>query len=426
MDAVRDVGDRHLLGGRRPVERAPHLARHLAVAKADGIRTPGEPERERRHPRPLVAVGVGAAEGEEPVGIDPEPSRDVRERLDERSGLVRLVARRHRGVRGEHAALSRGRQRVVDRLAGGDAARRQLEGGERGVPLVEVEDAGLDPERLEDAHGADAEQAVLAEARERVALVEAGRDPPVDGVVLVELGVEEVQRHATDLGAPHVERDLAAEERERQPEGRAVGARHLDGRQVLGDDLRPVLVLEPAAVDALLEVPLAVQEPDADHRDAEVARLLEDVAGERAQATRVDGQRRMDPELGADEDDRPVDAVHRPLGTRAILLEDARQTLDALPRRRVARRGVGGVRREVLELAHRVPAVDLPGMRVERPEQLRPVRVPRPAVVERDPGQRRQLRGEPPGEPRGALVRLAGARQGCDVDDPCGAHGRPR
>ena len=69
------------------------------------------------------------------------------------------------------------------------------------------------------------------------------------------------------------------------------------------------------------------------------------------------------------------------------------------------------VRREVLELAHGVPAVDLPGVRVERAEQLGPVRIPRPAVVERDPGQRRQLRREPPGEARGALVRLPGARQ---------------
>ena len=86
------------------------------------------------------------------------------------------------------------------------------------MPLVEVEDAGLDPERLEGADGADAEQPVLAEPGQWVALVQACGDPAVDGVVLVELGVEQVQRHAADLGAPHVEGDLAAEEREREAE----------------------------------------------------------------------------------------------------------------------------------------------------------------------------------------------------------------
>ena len=250
-------------------ERPPHLAGHLAVAEADGVRAPREPQRERRHPRPLVArPGCVRQRSRNRSASIPSRRREVGERLEERSGLVRLVARRHRRVRREHAPLSRGGERVVERLAGGDAARGELERGERGVPLVEVEDAGLDPERVEHADGADPEQAVLAEPRERVALVEARRDPAVDGVVLVELGVEEVQRHAADLGAPDVERDLAAEERERQPERRAVGARHLHGRQVLGDDLRPVLVLEPAPVDALLEVALAVEEADADHRDA--------------------------------------------------------------------------------------------------------------------------------------------------------------
>ena len=52
-----------------------------------------------------------------------------------------------------------------------------------------------------------------------------------------------------------------------------------------------------------------------------------------------------------------------------------------------------------------------------------PVRVPRPAVVERDPRERRELRRQPPRELGGALVRLPRARERCDVDDPGRAHG---
>ena len=57
------------------------------------------------------------------------------------------------------------------------------------MALVEVQHTGLDPERTEGAHRAEAEQPVLAEARQRVPLVESGGDPPVERTL--ELRVEE-------------------------------------------------------------------------------------------------------------------------------------------------------------------------------------------------------------------------------------------
>ena len=52
--------------------------------------------------------------------------------------------------------------------SGRDVVGGQLERRERGVALVEVQHARLDPERAERADGAETEQAVLAEARQRV------------------------------------------------------------------------------------------------------------------------------------------------------------------------------------------------------------------------------------------------------------------
>ena len=285
---------------------------------------------------------------------------------------------------------------------------------------------GLDPERPKGAHRPEAEQPVLAEARERVPLVEPGRDPPVERVVLLELGVEEVERHAPDLRAPDVERDLAAEEGERERERAAAVVAHLNGREPLGHDLRPVLVLQPRPVDALLEVPLAVEQPDPDHRQREVARCLEDVARERAEPARVDRQRRVHAELGADED-RPgrrgpsIGVSGRARSSSSTLCEAG----DPLERRAVRGGHLRQVRRQVGELAHRVAGMELPGVRVERAEELRPVRVPRPAVVERDPRERRELRRQPPCELGGALVRLLRSRQRRDVHDPRRAHGAP-
>ena len=322
------------------------------------------------------------------------PRRDgqVGECVAEGLGLVGLVPGRHGRVGREDAPLARPRERVVERGSRGDVVRGELERRERRMPLVEVQDAGLDPERPERAHGADPEQPVLSEARERVPLVEAGGDPPVDGVVLVELRVEEVERDAADLDAPHVERDVPARERERQAERRPVVRQDLHGREVLGDDLRPVLVLEARAVDALLEVALAVEEADADDGQGEVARLLEDVPRERSQAAGVDRERRMDAELRADEGDRAVETLDMRVRPGAIVLEHLRQPRDALTDRDVTGGGLGRVRQEVLELAHRVAAVELPREWVERAEELGAVGVPRPAVVERDPRERRELR----------------------------------
>ena len=134
----------------------------------------------------------------------------------------------------------------------------------------------------------------------------------------------------------------------------------------------------------------------------------------------------MDPELGADEHDRPVEAVDPRLGTGAILLEDASEPGDPLPGGGVGDRARRHVRRDVGELANRVRQVDLPAVRVERAEQLVPVGSPRPAVVERDPCERRELLGEPQGELGGSLVRFPRARERGEVDESGRAHDRPR
>ncbi len=135
-----------------------------------------------------------------------------------------------------------------------------------------------------------------------------------------------------------MERDLAAEEREREPQRPTMIVEHLHGRQPLGQRLHPVLVLEPRPVDPLLEVAPPVEEPDADHRQPAVARRLEDVPREHAEPAGVDRQRPVDPELRADEHHGAVQALDARLGAPAILVEDAREACDPLARGWVADR----------------------------------------------------------------------------------------
>ena len=235
MDTVRHVRDRDVVSRHVVEERPPHLAGDLAVQPAHAVGMAGEPQRKRGHPRPFVASGTRAAEIEETVGADPEPPWKVGEGSGEGVRVVRLVPCGHGRVGREHAARACLRERRLELLAAGHPIGRKLERSQRRMSLVEVEHARLDPEHPQRSDRAHAEEGVLAEARQRVALVEPGGDPAVDRVVLVELGIEEVERHPTDLRPPDVEGHRAAVERELSPEWRAVVVEHLDGWEVLGD-----------------------------------------------------------------------------------------------------------------------------------------------------------------------------------------------
>ena len=347
VHAVRDVRDRNLVGGNVVVERPPHLARDLTVQATDAVRAAGETQRERCHPGPLLGTWSRSAEVEEGLARHSEPRRQISKCHREGLRVVGLVACGDGRVRREDAAGSRVRERgleldTVRHVLGGE-----LERGECGMTLVEVEDPRVDSEHPQRPDGADPEERVLPEPRVRIALVEARGDPAVEWIVLVQLRVEQVERHTADRDAPDVERDAATVERKRPTEGNALVVEHLHRREVLRDRLCPVLVLVAGAVEALLEVALAIEEPDPDERDREVARLLEDVAGKRAQPTRVDRQRRVDPELRANECHRPVDSLDRSRRAIQVVVDRVRQPCDLGERRRIAggahRGGVGEI-----------------------------------------------------------------------------------
>ena len=152
------------------------------------------------------------------------------------------------------------------------------------MALVEVDDAGLDPQRVEQADAADAQQRVLPQPHLGVADVEPGGDPAVGDAVLRPVGVEQQQRHAPDVDPPHLGDDLAADERHGDGDRLAVVAGDQRAGHPVGVGVDPVLVLPAGAVDALAEVAVAVHQADREHRHRAVGGLLEDVAGQHAEA----------------------------------------------------------------------------------------------------------------------------------------------
>ena len=167
-----------------------------------------------------------------------------------------------------------------------------LEAEEAGVPLVGVEHLGLQAEGAQRPDTADAEHDLLAQPVVFVAPVEAVGDGDAVGGVPLDVGVQQVQADAPDVGAPHVAAHGVTGEVDRDFHIRVDEAQRL--RREVGDGL----LLPAFGVEALAEVALGVEQADPHEWHAEVGGRLEVVAGEHPEAARVLRERLADAELG--------------------------------------------------------------------------------------------------------------------------------
>ena len=125
--------------------------------------------------------------------------------------------------------------------------------------------------------------------------------------VLLDVGVEQQQRHAADLGDPDPRgQRLAglAGQADLDLGDRAVVLAQQRERQAVGVEDGVGLLLPAVAGQRLPEVAVPVEQPDADDRHAEVAGGLEVVAGQDAEAAGVLRQHGGDAELRGEVADR--------------------------------------------------------------------------------------------------------------------------
>ena len=216
----------------------------------------------------------------------------------------------HRGVGGE----DRARPRQLERLVEGEARRHvlpdPLQAEESGVPLVGVEHLGLGVagDLAEGAHradAADAEQQLLPEPVLAPAAVQPVGHLVQRGLVLLHVGVEHQQRHPADLGQPHLGGEqLALGQRHLHLHRLAAGGPQQRERQAVRVVGRVALRLPAVGRQRLGEVPVPVEQADADDRHAEVAGRLQVVARQDAETARVLREHGGDAVLGREVGDR--------------------------------------------------------------------------------------------------------------------------
>ena len=195
--------------GHRPLNMP---RRHVAVQLGDAVGALGEAEAHHRHVEDagLAAVVVLGAEREHPVDGDARASASCRRSTAATSSRGNRSMPAGTGVwvvktvpaRETSSAVSKSSARPG--LVDGELA-DALDAEEARVALVGVEDlrrrgAGDARPDAQGAYAADAEEQLLAQPVLGVAAVEPVGDVAVVGAVLLDVGVEQQQRHAADVG----------------------------------------------------------------------------------------------------------------------------------------------------------------------------------------------------------------------------------
>ena len=266
----------------------------LSMQTADGIDAPAAPDGQVGHVEALRrVVGVAAAQGQHVVDRNAKLFRGVPSQVLFDEGRSEPVkAGGDRRVGGEKVPRARRGQSDGEWLGGlfheiaGAFQHRQ-----RRVPLVEVTHFRVDAKGVQQAPAADAEENFLLQAQLRPAAVQFAGKSAVHGEIRRVVAIEQVKLHPADLHLPGAQPDRVTGQVDLQPQPFAVRVAQRRDRQLSGVVVRVEGLLRSILVNHLAKIALLVEQPQPNHRDAQVAGRFKLVAGHVAKPSRVNGQR---------------------------------------------------------------------------------------------------------------------------------------
>ena len=202
--------------------------------------------------------------------------------------------------------------------------------------------------------------------------------------------VEQQDRDPPDLGEPHGDREVPAGELDRHGQRQPVGVLDPTDRQPAEVVVGVVVLLVPVGIDGLAEVAVAIQQADAERRQGHVAGGLHVVAGEDAEAARVDAERLVQAVLRAEVGDRAGQVVGVALlepvigAVRHVMVEGGQDVVVLGQERRIVEqpRPLG----RAADDRDRI-AIAVPGMAVDEAPEAASPGMPRPVQVVRHAAQ---------------------------------------
>ena len=388
VNAVGDVADGNFVFVLAGNEAGPHSAGDFAMQRGDSVGAARKTEAENRHAESFLMIGgLFAAQAHQAFRREAEFVAQGTEMFFDEIGIEAVVAGGNGRVRGENDFARNTRHGGVERdafflHAGADG----FEDDKAAVTFIQVHHAGADAHGFEGAETADAEQQFLADAGAGVTAVKARSEFAIVGRVGFNVGIEQEEIAAPDGDAPNFSVNGAAAGIDTNLDGTAVFADGDFQRKLVhvGDEI--FFLLPAAAVEALAEISLAVEEADADEGNAEVGSAFNMVAGEHAEAAGIDRQRFMDAEFGGEiGDGRGAQhaGVARSPGAVGlqIFLQAAVGVVDAAVQNQFGRAGFELGQREFGEQRNGILIQLAPAERIEIAEKADGVMVPAPPKV---------------------------------------------
>ncbi len=203
MNTVGDVADRDIADPGAGVEGMPHLAADFTVKFADAVGRARGFQRQNGHAERFgLIVGVDAAEAHEVFGFHLHRGGKPVERVVHQAGAEAVVAGFDGRVRGKMAFLAGFGEGIGEFLAFVKSFPNQFERQEGGVPFVQMEQRRPEAKGAEKADTANAQQDFLHDAGGAVPTVNAQGQIAVVLFVFGQVGVEQINRAAADIGAP--------------------------------------------------------------------------------------------------------------------------------------------------------------------------------------------------------------------------------
>jgi hypothetical protein len=250
----------------------------------------------------------------------------------------------------------------------------------------------MDAEGVQRPSCADAQQHLLGEPRRPRGDVQLVGDPPILGLVAVDIRVEQEERHPANLRDPDHQADLTTRQLDSDLERAPIRPSGASEGKVARVDVGLEVLLPPLGVDSLAEVATVVERPDADHRQARIGRGLQQVAGQHPQPTRVHRQRFVKGEFGTEIGDRPAEVPAQSIGAvLEIVVEPADDGRRVRHESFVRREGRPSVGIGLAQKPNRVAGAR-PALRVDPGKQALGLRMPRPPQVFRQLAQAVQAR----------------------------------
>ena len=392
MHAVGDVRDRDGRSVEARPQPAEHLAAHRTVQLGHSVGALREAQPHDGHVEDVrvAALVVLGAERRDPFGGDAGPGVVTAEVLQHEVTTEPVDARRDRRMGGEDRARPRRLQRLVEAEAVVlDQLANAFDAEEAGMALVGVKDlrrreAGQGAVGADGADAADAEQHLLLQAVLAAAAVQPVRHLALCRRVVLDVGVEQEQRHPADGHLPHLRDDAEAGHAHGHLDRNAALVAKLRDRKRVGVEQRVPLLLPAVPRQRLAEVAAPVKQADTENGDTEVARGLEVVAGEDSETAGVLRQYGGDAVFRGEVRDRArcVRAETLvPAVTAEIVVELVGGVLQPSQEPPVDRQRSEPIRRHLAQQPYRVVRHGFPNVGIDGGEQVGRLRMPRPAQV---------------------------------------------